>query len=720
MRFLCSLKTRKAMFWWLSVGFLVVLTSLLLAPTVLLAQEEPAAPDATTWYVDANRGADGNCNTASAPCRTIQAAIDRAASGDTILVAEGTYTYAGSSGCTGQTGAASVVCVLAKKLALRGGYPSGNFGGANPAANPTIIDGQNQNRGVFVLSFNNPGATALDMAGFTVRNGLGTGISGRPGEDSYFGFGGGMFVEHAGAVVLRNMYFENNRAVGGNRGSGAGGVGAGGAISFRTTQGATLENVTFSGNQAVGGSGAERGGGGQGGGIFTFGTTLTGNNLVFDGNLAQAGNSGGSGIVSGEQADSFGGAATFQQGSKVTLNNLTARNNRAIGGNAGGTAGGAFGGAIMGEIAEISINGANIRNNLAQGGNGQTGWFGNGGGLMAIHSTVNINRAEIVGNTAQGGNGSNGEWGLPNGGGVMVTWVSDSYSSNLNIANSIIADNKAVTGQGREKVIGGGGGLWIQATEALLDHVTIANNQLSGGGLFGAGIQVLQTGGRAANVTIRNSLLTGHKNNIGSAVDVLTINRVTFAGGLFFGNTYNSSADNPIVGSNKGSIGGLETMSSADPQYNANYRIKGQSPARNKVASATQSVDVDNEARNDGSPDYGADEYTPPARPPLAYYGLASNRTSITLSWDVDPELAGQVASYRLTYKYTPRSGGSAVTETVDLGDRTSYTLRDLETYVVYRITIDALNANGGVVASGGTAAQMTTNIKMFIPRVAR
>ena len=48
MRFHCSPKSNKPVRCWLSVGCLLLLTSLLLSPTPLLAQEEPAAPDATT------------------------------------------------------------------------------------------------------------------------------------------------------------------------------------------------------------------------------------------------------------------------------------------------------------------------------------------------------------------------------------------------------------------------------------------------------------------------------------------------------------------------------------------------------------------------------------------------------------------------------------------------------------------------------------------------
>ena len=129
-------------------------------------------------------------------------------------------------------------------------------------------------------------------------------------------------------------------------------------------------------------------------------------------------------------------------------------------------------------------------------------------------------------------------------------------------------------------------------------------------------------------------------------------------------------------------------------------------------------MDVDNEARSDGSADFGADEYVV-TRSPLAFMGVMSSRTTIVVNWDIDPDLAGQVASYRLTYRYTP-SGGSEVIQTVDAGTQTSYTLRNLQPDVVYTITVEALNASGAPVASTGNSTQLTTNIKAFMPRLLR
>ncbi len=706
-----------------------------LSPLAALAQEGPASTTAATWFVDGNTGSDsGACNAASAACKTIQSAVDRAGSGDTILVAGSgggiVYTYAGGSSCTDSLGAQAVVCIAQKQLILRGGYPSGSFSGYNPAQNITILDGQGRTRGVAVMGFGKPGATAVEMAGFTVRNGYGSGISKRPAPDNYFGFGGGMIVEETGTLTLRDMLFDANRAVGNDRTSGEeGGAGAGGGLSLRATPNTNLENVRFTNNQAIGGSGPKRGGYAQGGAIFSYISTVNGSNVTFENNQARAGSSGGSGVASnGERADALGGATSFSQGSSVTLNNVSARSNQAIGGNAATFAGGAFGGAFFGEDAQITLNDAAISANLAQGGVGENGWLGSGGGLMAIHSTVTLNRAVVIANTAQGGNGRGGKFGVPNGGGVTLSWVSNQYNSRLNMTNSIIANNRALKGEGQQIEYGGGGGLWIQSTEATIEHSTIANNALgSGPGQFGQGMVLFATdtaaGKRASSVTIRNSLITGHSGSEGSAVEVFSGSSVTFAGGLFYKNTWDTSAGNPNQGGSVGAINGQNTMGEANPLYVApaapqyDYHLQTKSPARDKAVGSQQPVDVDNETRSDGKPDYGADEFSGPATLPLAYKGLTSGRTSISLSWDVDADTAAAASSYRLKYNQV---GGGPGEKTVDAGKATSYTLRNLTPYALYSLQVDALDAAGNVIAGGGLTGILTSDRKVHMPSVRR
>ncbi len=521
---------------------------------------EPDATTATTWYVDGNSGSDtAGCKSADAPCRTLQAAIDRAASGDTILAAGNgngiVYTFAAANACTERYGANVVACVSGKKLTIRGGYTPGSFASYAPGQNISVIDGQGKNHGIYATG----SATTLEVAGFTVRNGFATGISKRSGESSYFGFGGGMAVESAGAIVLRDMVFTANRSVGGDRGSNEGGAGVGGALSLLATT-ATLENIVFSGNTAQGGAGGASGGYAQGGALFTFKTSMTGTGLTFENNVARGGSTGGGGIASnGQRGDALGGGACFETSSTVKLYRVHARSNQAIGGNAATNAGGGFGGALFGEGADVTVEGVDLRSNLAQGGNGDNGWLGSGGGIMTINSTLRVNRAVIVANTAKGGNGRGGYYGGPNGGGITVSWSPGSSASNLTLTNSIVGANMAATGDSGQVLGGGGGGIWIQATTATLDHVTIASNKLSGPGVVGQGVLLINTGDTGANATIRNSLITGHTGSDGSAVDVFPKNTATLAGGLFYGNSWNTGRDNSHIGSNIGTINGAAT-----------------------------------------------------------------------------------------------------------------------------------------------------------------
>ena len=577
------------------------------------ADVQTAAVTATTWYVDGSSGSDtAGCKSPDAPCRTLQAAIDRAASGDTILAAGNgngiVYTFAAASACTERYGANVVACVFDKKLTMRGGYTPGSFATYAPRENISIIDGQGRNHGLYANGSN----TTLDVGGFTVRNGYATGISKRSGESSYFGFGGGMAVESAGAIVLRDMVFTGNRSVGGDRGSNEGGAGVGGALSLLATT-ATLENIVFSGNTAKGGAGGSSGGYAQGGALFTFKTNMTGTSLRFEDNVAQAGSTGGGGVASnGQRGDALGGGACFETGSTVKLYGVTAFRNQAIGGNAATNAGGGFGGGLFGEGANVTVEGAEIRSNLAQGGNGDNGWLGSGGGIMTIHTTLSVNRARVVANTAQGGNGRGGYYGGPNGGGITVSGGPGGAASNLTLTNSIVGGNKAAAGSGAKILGGGGGGVWIQATTAAtLDHVTIASNTVAGIGVVGQGLLLINTADLASNATVRNSLITGHNGSEGSAVEVFPKSTVTFASGLFHNNKWNTSRDNPNMGTNIGTVNGAQTMGSADPIYvstaDNDFHIQSKSPARDKAAGSQQKVDVDNDQR-DSTPDYGADE----------------------------------------------------------------------------------------------------------------
>ncbi len=574
----------------------------------------------------ATNGQDSTtCGTETAPCQTIQQAVSLVNNGDTasILVAVGSYTYnSAKEACSQYIGATAVVCILNKKLILRGGYTSDNWTVPNPEVNKTIIDGQNQYRGILVQR-TAPSApeTAIHLEGFIVQNGLAQGNS-SGSDDKTFAFGGGMLTD-ASLVTIKYVTFKNNKAMGGNTNSPYGGTGSGGGLALRTAQNSiTLEYVFFEGNEAHGGSGLERGGFAIGGGLYTYRSTVEGNNLTFTNNKAVGGYSNGSGINNGWLADAQGGGGAFQQGSTVTLENVEATGNVATGGQANnGKAGGAFGGALFSEgrpqeglFNSVTLRDANIRNNQAVGGQGGKGGHGAGGGLQFDKTSIFVERVYVINNQSIGGTGSAGG---PAGGGGVYLQNLDGSQINTTILNTIIADNTTRHGAGYPDG-GGGGGLWLQGiSSADIIHTTFANNQAqvatgqAFGYMQGAAILLLNDGAAtASNVNLSYSIIANHSDSQRSAIHVKPGNTLTLNKGLFAGN----GLDTNVTGlpDKAGTFNGLNSMlknNSAGFTSTNDYHITSSSAAKDQATGSTTSVDIDNQSRNDGKPDIGADEY---------------------------------------------------------------------------------------------------------------
>jgi hypothetical protein len=141
-----------------------------------VSQAAPAAPLATTWYVDPAGDDDNSCSSVISPCQTVGAAIFKAADDDTIMVAAGIYTE---------------ILNTSEDLTIIGA------GREN-----TILDGNQAGR---VLG--NSGQ--LMVQNLTIRNGLSTQI-----------YGGGVY--NTGALTLSNtLIISNSSGLGGginNRG----------------------------------------------------------------------------------------------------------------------------------------------------------------------------------------------------------------------------------------------------------------------------------------------------------------------------------------------------------------------------------------------------------------------------------------------------------------------------------------------------------------------
>ena len=172
-------------------------------------------------YVDAGNATGVSDGSVAHPYVTIQAAVDAAADGSAIEVAQGTY--------------AENIVVPDKNLQLLGGFGS-DFAASDTAAHPTIITGQPD---APVILLNNITARTVRIDGFTISGGH-NGIycladylqfsdvtishniienNGpaelQPGGGTYVYYGGGIYSANATLTIANNIVRHNNANRGG-------------------------------------------------------------------------------------------------------------------------------------------------------------------------------------------------------------------------------------------------------------------------------------------------------------------------------------------------------------------------------------------------------------------------------------------------------------------------------------------------------------------------
>lgn len=147
----------------------------------------PTAPQAAqaqagTWYVS-NSGSDANaCNTPVAPCATIQAAVDKAASGDTVRVTARTYR--------------GTITRVSKSVTLSGGW-SEDF---TALIGFSTLDGANDSLVLFVSG--EPGQQfAVIGERLVIQNGQAYGV-------------GGLSIGQTASVTLRESIIKDNVSLG--------------------------------------------------------------------------------------------------------------------------------------------------------------------------------------------------------------------------------------------------------------------------------------------------------------------------------------------------------------------------------------------------------------------------------------------------------------------------------------------------------------------------
>ena len=569
---------------------------------VLLVLTCPPVLHAAVLRVDALSGTDGaGCGSEASPCASIQQAVSLSASGDTILVSEGVYVDAVS--CLGEAG---VVCVLQKRLTILGGFAAGNWSLPSPAANTTVIDGQNTRRGILVLrggSSSSLPATSLRIEGVTVRNGRAVG--------SPNGFGGGLKANFAD-IVLRDMVFEDNVALGGTDGL-AGGAGAALQAGPDNRASLTLERVVFRNNRSTGGGGTS-GGEAVGGGLVVDYATLDGLDLEFQGNSVTGGGSSSTG------KDALGGAVAFSFGTTATIHRLTAASNTATAGSASSTGGSAFGGAVFlegsdslpSEETSVGVFDSSLSDNTATGGDASTAGGGAGGAVDVFAAQLTMERTTVTGNHSVGGAGGATQ-GNAGGGGLFLEWPFTSTAPLNVVRNSVVADNDADGSQG------GGAGIRLLGARALVVHSTLVDNRILGAG-FGQGILVGPrfASSKASELTLTYSILADH--TVPSSGKALYVQASTAVGStadltdpsFFVGNSHDTNSGQP----NSGTFLGYPGSNIFDPDpstffvdpASSDYHVDGTQPPTDAATGSTEALDLDGAMRS-GTRDMGADEY---------------------------------------------------------------------------------------------------------------
>lgn len=381
-------------------------------PSTYDISDRPFSIESTeAWHVDGSAPAGGDGTSWATAFQTVQEAVGAASYGDEIRVAQGTYTRQGTD---------TSVLVMREGIDMYGGYPSGG-GTRDPAANPTVLDGQSLTAHVVV-------AETATLDGFIIENGLADGtvssfgagvlienvspvindcvIRNNEVDPTLGGSGGGVYVTgNLASPVITNTLIQNNFARGYGGGAHVGGDAharfegcevtgntggsnlVGGGIGVRGFAYVEIVDSTFSGNTAYFGGGAS----------FTNvaeGSFVTG--CIFEGNTSAAWGGGlyisntsldvtDTRLVQNTATQRAGGAVLSGQGYSSTFTSCIFDRNQS-----------ADGGAIFAR----QTSSATLTNCTLSGNDAQTGV---GGGVVIEDGTLEVQNSILWGNTASGG-----------------------------------------------------------------------------------------------------------------------------------------------------------------------------------------------------------------------------------------------------------------------------------------------------------------------------
>jgi len=472
-------------------------------------------------YVDNTPGCGGN-----SPCySTIQAAIDDAGTGDTVRVANGTYTGSGNrnidfkgKAVTVQSDGGPTACTIDVEGTFNRGFIFQTGEGAGSVLTGfTITDANAFNGAAIYCDAASPTITDCHFIGNAANNdggGMYLGAGSSPEiTDCLFSsntasrWGGGIYINNS-SPTISNCQFNNNSA---NT--------VGGGIYCDNSSSANITDCSFSNNTAN-----------LGGGIACRSSSPSITNSTFSTNTAEA-NGGGiycnssspditGGTITGNTADSYGGGIYCESGSAPNITSCTISNNTATDRNGGG---------IFSDSSSPVISDSNISGNNANSGGGvgtndsnlsltnctiSTNIASNrGGGIYFFFNTPSILDSTISDNTADEGGGIYLDSSSPN---VNQTTISGNIGNtraggilcNLTaafFADCIIDDNSAET-EGGIRFSGG--------DDARFVNCVISNNTAD----YGAGIGIYSSAPVFVNCTVTKNAAT----NQGGGLRVIT------------------------------------------------------------------------------------------------------------------------------------------------------------------------------------------------------
>ena len=295
------------------------------------------------------------------------------------------------------------------------------------------------------------------------------------------------------------------------------------------------------------------------------------------------------------------------------------------------------------------------------------------------------------------------------------------------MSNTIVADNLAEMGGGTIVKGGGGGGIWVQATQASLDHLTVARNRI-GSSMQGQGILLIEVRSDPvvpAVATIAYSVIAEHTwagspTAKPAALHVKFGNTVTLLTGRWSGNAKDSNdSDPPNTHGTFYNLSEMQTIPSSGfispGAPNRNYHIRADSALRDAATSSTMATDVDGDPRV-APRDIGADEHTPFLL--MAIPTLAGQ----LLDWTPQANRVAGIDHFQVVVWCAP--GASPPIERtcgapIDVGLQTQLLLAGLTPYVPYTSTVTARDAAGATVATSTTVVQGGPTF-FFLPLVIR